>query len=65
MFMLQDIQEIMKMLGIKNYDYISYRKTGKLNEKGTVYSGITKTQDEELKRAFNELKKEIVEGLMQ
>ena len=40
------------------YDYISYRKTGKLNEKGTVYSGITKTQEEELKRAFNELKKE-------
>ena len=40
------------------YDYISYRKTGKLNEKGTVYTGITKTQDEELQRAFNELKKE-------
>lgn len=40
------------------YDYISYRKTGKLNEKGTVYTGMTKTQDEELQRAFNELKKE-------
>ncbi len=40
------------------YDYISYKKTGKLNEKGTVYTGITKTQDEELERAFNELKKE-------
>ncbi len=40
------------------YDYISYRKTGKLPENGTVYSGITKTQDEELRRAFNELRQE-------
>jgi ribonucleoside-diphosphate reductase alpha chain len=40
------------------YDYISYRKTGKVPEKGTVYTGITKTQDEELRRAFNELKQE-------
>ncbi len=40
------------------YDYISYKKTGELNENGTVYTGINKTQDEELKRAFNELKKE-------
>ena len=40
------------------YDYISYRKTGKVPEKGTLYSGITKTQDEELRRAFSELKQE-------
>jgi ribonucleoside-diphosphate reductase alpha chain len=40
------------------YDYISYRKTGKVPEKGSVYSGITKTQDEELRRAFSELKQE-------
>ncbi|WP_337859873.1 ATP cone domain-containing protein [Ferroplasma sp.] len=40
------------------YDYISYKETGKINNNGTVYSGITKTQDEELRRGFNELKKE-------
>jgi ribonucleoside-diphosphate reductase alpha chain len=40
------------------YDYISYKKTGKVPEKGTVYSGVTKTQDEELRRAFSELKQE-------
>jgi ribonucleoside-diphosphate reductase alpha chain len=40
------------------YDYITYRKTGKVPEKGTVYTGITKTQDEELRRAFSELKQE-------
>ncbi len=40
------------------YDYISYRKSGKVPEKGTVYTGITKTQDEEFRRAFNELRQE-------
>jgi ribonucleoside-diphosphate reductase alpha chain len=40
------------------YDYISYRETGKINENGTIYSNISKTQDEELRRAFSELKKE-------
>ncbi|MEM0138995.1 MAG: ribonucleotide reductase N-terminal alpha domain-containing protein [Ferroplasma sp.] len=40
------------------YDYISYQKTGKINPDGNIYSGITKTQMDELKRAFVEFKKE-------
>ncbi len=45
------------------YDYITYRRTGQINPEGTIYTGISNTQIEELKRGFGELKKEkVIEG---
>ena len=40
------------------YDYINYQKNKKVNNNGEVYASVSKTEIEELKRAFSELKKE-------
>ncbi|WP_084779380.1 LAGLIDADG family homing endonuclease [Acidiplasma cupricumulans] len=40
------------------YDYRDFQKNGVIHEDGEVYSGLSKTQIDELRRAFNELKKE-------
>ncbi len=40
------------------YDYIDFQKNGKVHNEGTVYTNLSKTQIDELKRAFSELKKE-------
>ncbi len=40
------------------YDYIDFQKNGNVHNEGSVYSGLSKTQIDELKRAFSELKKE-------
>ncbi len=40
------------------YDYIDYQKNKKINNNGEIYAKISNTEITELKRAFNELKKE-------